>query len=83
MFHLGNRVKITSGDHEDEIGSIVDIDRAYEEAGVKLDNLPHHLWFDFNELDVVGHEPATMVYRGARYEPAGELRNPRIAPRNS
>lgn len=82
-FHLGNRVKVTSGDHAGQLGSVVDIDRTYEEAGVKLDNMPHHLWFYLSELEIIGHDPATMVYRSNRYEPAGELRNPHLTPRNS
>ncbi len=84
---LGNRVSITrSAPNRDnfngEAGVILDIDRGYREAAVKLDSQPYHLWFDFTEFEVIGHDPTAMVYRGNRQEPAGPARATDLTPRH-
>lgn len=55
-------------------GVVVDIDRGYAEAAVKLPNKPHHLWYPLAALTVTGHDPDALVWVGPQLRSAGPER---------
>lgn len=58
-------------------GVVTDRDRAYGEALIKLESgseldTSHGQWWPISDLTVTGYDPDAMVWRGARFERAGE-----------